>query len=203
MKTSIFSLLLLASSAFAQVTLTGVEYAGAGCPQGHVNVVLTPDGSSFSVLYDAYDLRVDQGVRQAESTCAITLHIRKPRKMGIQIEEADFRGFVALDAGVTATQKVQVMTGPNHGHQQLSAEFGTQVWQGPVSDNYLLRAVRAVNKRPGVLDCVPPREDTDILVNSQVQLVNYGVGKFGQVTVDSVDGIIVQKFVMKLINCKK
>lgn len=203
MKLILLSLTLLASTAFSQISLTGFEYGGSGCPQGHVSVVMTPGGSAFSVLYDSFNLSVDQGVLAAQGDCAITLHVQKPKKLGFQIEDADFRGFVALDTGVTATQKVQLMVGPNHGHQQLSAEFGAQVWQGPMSDNYALHAVRPTSKRPAVLDCVPPKENTDILINSQISLANTGVGKFGQLTVDSVDGVLVQKFSLKVINCKK
>ncbi len=202
MKLSLLFILLSGSAAFSQISLTLFEYSGSGCPQGHDNVVMTPDGSAFSVLYDSFNLQVDQVVLLARSDCTITLHVQKPKKLGFQIEDADFRGFVALDAGVSASQKVQVMVGPNRGHQQLSAEFATQNWQGPISDNYALRAVRPQSKRPGILDCVPPRENTDIVINSQIGIANSGTGKFGQLTVDSVDGVIVQKFSLKLINCK-
>ncbi len=201
MKTILFSLLLFALPSLAQVTLTGVEYQGSGCPQGHVSVTLSPNGSAFSVLYDSFNLTVGDNIAQAQANCSITLHLRKPKKLGFRVDNADFRGFVALDPGVTATQKVQVMAGPNHGHQQLSAEFGTQVWNGPMADNYILRAVRPTNNRPPVLDCVPPKENTDIVINSQVNLAGGSNDRFGQFTVDSVDGLIVQKFALTWIDC--
>jgi hypothetical protein len=203
MKKYILAGLLFAVPGFAQVTLTGVEYQGSGCPQGHVSVTLSPDGSAFSVLYDSFNLNVGDNVAQAQSTCSIVLHLNKPRKLGFRVDAADFRGFVGLDPDVTAAQKVQVMSGPNHGHQQLSAEFGTQVWKGPLTENYVLRAVRPVNNKPPVLDCVPPKENTDIVINFQVQIVGGNASHFGQVTVDSVDGLIVQKFSLSWIDCKK
>lgn len=203
MKKFILAGLLFAIPGFAQVSLVGVEYKGSGCPQGHVSVTLAPDGSAFSVLYDSFNLMVGDQIAQAKSTCSIVLHLKKPKKLGFRVEAADFRGFVALDPGVTATQNVQVMSGPNHGHQQLSAEFGTQVWNGPLNENYILRAVRPVNNKPPVLDCVPPKENTDIVINSQVQILGGNGSSFGQVTVDSVDGLIVQKFSLAWINCKK
>ncbi len=201
-KISLLTLTLFSSTAFSQISMTGYEFQGSGCPQGHVSVVMTEDGSSFSVLYDAFDLRVDAATQSAQASCSIVIHVRKPKKLGFQVEEADFRGFVALDAGVSATQNVQVMVGPNRGHQKLSAEFGTQTWQGPVADNYALRAVKPTKKRPAVLDCVPPKENTDIIINSQIKIANPVGAAFGQLTVDSVDGKLVQKFNLKLINCK-
>ena len=203
MKKFIFAALLFAVPSFAQVALTGVEYQGSGCPQGHVSVTLSPDGSAFSVLYDSFNLMVGDDTAQAQSTCSIVVHLKKPKKLGLRVEAADFRGFVALDPDVTASQKVQVMSGPNHGHQQLSAEFGTQVWKGPVADNYILRAVRPVNNKPPVLDCVPPKENTDLLIKSQVQLTGGAASRFGQFTVDSVDGLLVQKFSLTWIDCKQ
>ena len=200
------TLLLVSTFAFianAQVTLTGVEYQGSGCPQGRVSVVMTPNGSAFSVLYDAFDLRVDNNITASQANCRVVLHIRKPKKTGIRVDEAEFRGFVGIDSGVTAAQKVKVMVGPNHGHQKLSAEYGTQIWQGPMAENYLLKAVRPINKKPPVLDCVPAKENTDIIIESQIQLSGGGAGRFGQLTVDSVDGLVMQKFNVTWVSCGK
>ena len=117
---------------FAQISLISAEYQGSGCPQGQVSVTMTPNGSAFSILYDAFDLRVDKNITVARASCRVELHVKKPRKTGFRIENAEFRGFVALDAGVSASQNVKVMVGPNQGHQKLSAEFGSQIWQGPI-----------------------------------------------------------------------
>ncbi len=187
---------------FAQISLISAEYQGSGCPQGQVSVTMTPNGSAFSILYDAFDLRVDKNITVARASCRVALHVKKPRKTGFRIENAEFRGFVALDAGVSASQNVKVMVGPNHGHQKLSAEFGSQIWQGPIAENYNLSAVRPVNKKPPVLDCVPPKENTDIVIDSQIQVTSAG-GEFGQLTVDSVDGVLVQKFNVTWVNCSK
>lgn len=193
---------LFSPLAFAQISLVRAEYQGSGCPQGHVSVVMTPNGSAFSILYDAFDLRVEKNITVARASCRVVLHVKKPRKTGFRIENAEFRGFVALDAGASASQNVKVMVGPNHGHQKLSAEYGSQIWRGPVAENYILTAVRPINKKPPVLDCVPPKENTEIVVDSQIQ-VNSTAGEFGQLTVDSVDGVLVQKFAISWLNCGK
>lgn len=201
MKLALF-LFLFSPLVFAQINLVGAEYQGSGCPPGKVSVTMTPNGSAFSILYDAFDLRVDKNITVARASCRVVLRVKKPRKTGFRIENAEFRGFVALDNGVTAAQTVKVMVGPNNGHQKLSAEFGSQTWQGPVAENYNLSAVRPVNKKPPVLDCVPPKENTEIVVDSQIQVSSAG-GEFGQLTVDSVDGVLVQKFNIAWLNCGK
>lgn len=204
MRVYLFSALLLISYAVsAQVLLTGFEYQGAGCPQGHVNVAITSDASAFSILYDSFNLQAGGNITAANSACSVVLHLKKPKRLGFKVTEAEFRGFVALDASVIANQNVVVMSGPNHGHQKLSAEFGTQNWSGPIAENYSLRSVKPTNKKPPVLDCVPPKENTDIIVDSKIQISNAGLGKFGQLTVDSVDGLIEQKFSIQWIDCSK
>ena len=187
----------------AQVQLTGIEYRGSGCPQGHISAAITSDASAFSVLYDSFSLDVGGNITAAQSACSVVLHLKKPKRMGFRIVSADFRGFVALDPGVVASQNVVVMAGPNYGHQKLSAEFGNQNWTGPVGENYQLRSVRPVNNKPPVLDCVPAKENTDIVINSKIQISNGGGARLGQLTVDSVDGLVEQKFFIQWIDCGK
>ena len=203
MKKLFLVLLLSGSACFSQVTVTGVEYLGTGCPEGSVKVAMSSDGAVFSVLYNAFNVQVNRSLKTALSDCRVVLHVKKPKRLGLQIESAEFRGFVALDIGVTARQHVEVATGPNKGHQQLSAEYGIQSFTGPISENFTLQSVRPTKQRPGILDCVPPKENTDIIINSQVQLLNSGTGEFGQLTVDSADGVLIQRFSIKTINCSK
>ncbi len=65
MKTSIFAFLVLFfASAEAQVVFHEPTYLGAGCPQGTVSTVLSPDGTSLSVLFDEFRISLpdDGGV---------------------------------------------------------------------------------------------------------------------------------------------
>ena len=84
----------------------------------------------------------------------------------------------------------------------LSAEFGSQVWRGPINEEFVLRALRPVNSRPPVLDCVPAKENTDIVVDSAVQLISNQAQKNGQLTVDTVDGVLLHKFTLKWLDCQ-
>ncbi len=198
---SAFFSALFSTEAWAEIQLKSVEYRGSGCPQGSVRAVLAPDGSAFSVLYDRYNTEVGEQITLARKTCSVILHLTKPRNLGFRVDAADFRGFVALDENVVASQNVKVMSGPNPGHRKLSAEFGNQVWKGPINEDYTLRAVRPVNRRPPILDCVPRKENTDIVVDSTVQITNGGPNKNGQLTVDTADGVLLQKFSLTWIDC--
>ena len=122
--------------------------------------------------------------------------------MGFRIESADFRGFVHLDPGVIADQNVRISSSPIPELRKVSAEFASQQWVGPVSQNYTLTTVRPL-RTPEVLDCVPPRENTQIIIQSRIRIAQAGGSRIGQLTVDSVDGKLVQRYNLKWVNCLK
>lgn len=197
----IAALLLLSTNAFAQmVQIRSVEYSGSGCPQGSVQVQFSPDGSSFTVLYDRFDLRVGADIAEGMQNCSIRVKVKKPLLAAFRVESADFRGFVHLDPGVTAEQKVSVAVGPIKELRRITSEFGYQRWQGPIAQNFLLTTVRPLNTPP-VLDCVPPRENTEMIIESKIRVGRGGGSRFGQLTVDSADGRMVQRYNLKWQNC--
>lgn len=202
LKKLLLTLIFFTSIAKAQVQLQSFSAVGSGCPAGSVRVVLAPDGSAFSILYDRYSTQVGASTLTARQNCSVILHLLKPRRLGFRVDAADFRGFIALDEAVTAQQNVRVMSGSNPGHRMLSAEFGSQVWRGPINEDFVLTAVRPVNSRPPVLDCVPAKENTDIVVDSVVDLTSNQPQKNGQLTVDTVDGVLLQKFSLKWLDCQ-
>ena len=185
-----------------QLQLQSVEYAGTGCPQGSVTAQLAPDGSALTVLYDRFDLRVGADTTQGMQDCKIVLRLKKPLLAGFRIESADFRGFIYLDPGVVADQQVRVGSGSIKELRQITTEFGYQRWQGPVNQNFNLTTVRPL-KTPPILDCIPPRENTQIVIESKIRVGQAGGSRIGQLTVDSVDGRIVQRYNLKWVNCLK
>lgn len=98
--------MLSSTAIFAQASVTGIEYKAIGCPDGSVKVAVASNGEIFSILYDGFNLQVDQGLNRTIAGCRVVLHIKKQRDLGLQIEGAEFRGFVALDSGVTTSQHI-------------------------------------------------------------------------------------------------
>lgn len=194
--------ILATESAEAQLQMTGVISGGSGCPQGTVNVAMAPDGSSFSVLYDRLGTQVGPGVRVGAADCRVEIKIRKPLMLGFQIESADFRGFVALDPGVAAEQRVSVAAGAIRQIRDATADFGHQRWVGPVQQPFTLTAVR-----PGRLDilaCAPPRENISIVIKTQIRMQQArNPNGQGLLTVDSADGKVMQRYKLRYQNCAR
>jgi hypothetical protein len=208
-KKSFLSLALVSCAGVAQaglfdgdIRITEIALQGSGCPAGSVTAQVSPNGSSFTVLYDRFILQAlaNSASPNVGMECKVMLRISKPRLMGFSIESVDFRGFVQLDRGVRGLQKVRVSSGGTDFVRQISADFAFDRWQGPINQNYTLRATR-MDGRPPILSCLPVKEETKVEITSLIRLNGVGGGRSGMLTVDSADGRLSQKFNLRWHNC--
>ncbi len=188
--------------AWGQVSVTGLQNSGTACPEGSVQVQIAPDGSSFTVLYDRMVLSANPGSPNVRANCQVTVNIRKPLMMGFSIDSADFRGFISLEAGMIAEQKVSVSTAPVKELRDISAEFGMQTFRGPIQQDYILSTVRPI-KGSDLLNCAPPRENTKIVIKTDLRIRPASQNGFGEFTVDSVDGKVKQTYRLRKQDCAK
>lgn len=198
-----FSLLGLSFTAVAgsDVYIESFTTSGAGCPNGSVSVTMDPDGNSITVLYDRFQLQaLGSSLPNVEMKCKIEAVIRKPKLMGFSVESVDFRGFVQLDRGVRAAQKVKVQAGSSKRLRKLSGDFGYERWQGPLAQSYLLTTVSPF-EAPEVLNCIPFSKKTKMSIESKIQISGAGGGRQGLLAVDTADGRVAQKYNIKWHNC--
>lgn len=203
MKTLPYLCLFFALSALphaeAGPQISAFNYGGSGCPQGSVQAVLAPDGSALSIIYSNFVANVNANQRADARDCTVTLKIRKPVIQAYILESADFRGFVGLEAGVSARQQVNVQNG--FGRFLLNQQFGFNMWEGPVSQNYMIQSVKPVSLNGNSVDCANQlRADTKMEFKTKVRLESRNGGQ-GMFTVDSTDGRLQQIYRFKLINC--
>ncbi len=86
-----------------------IQLAGAGCPSGSASVTLSPDQSSFSILFDqliAEAQGADSTVAQ-KKTCAILLGLKISGPYRLAIVGSDVRGFVNVTEGAQASIRVK------------------------------------------------------------------------------------------------
>jgi len=187
----------------ALIELRQVEYRGTGCPQNSVSIQIDPSGKSFTVLYDQMDSRVDRVHNNDRKNCKVILKINKPKYLGYRIESADFRGFVNLDHGVTAVHEAKIQSGSVRGLQKLSTEFGLQTWVGPISQPFYTSTQRVIRGRyQDLFDCLPlGRRDSEIIIDTEVRLHHSGGNRYGQLTVDSADGRLAQRYNLAWTHC--
>lgn len=135
--------LFLTISTFAQVVppfanITSVEYRGTGCDAESARVVMTPDLSYLSVLYDRFSVEVGAGTaspldQNQQKNCAIVVKFDLPAGWSLQFDEVEYRGFVALPtAASVARQMISVETLKGKGRN-----FQENVMQGPKTENFV------------------------------------------------------------------
>ena len=126
---SVFACALLASlPAWAQET--------NGCPEGSYKVVMSPDGSSLSILFDKFTL---EGSGTTASTmprkvCRISAPLNLPANQSIGVYKVDYRGFAKLVKKQETDLEVQYFLGPHNNDR--GRVFKRKV-KGPHEGDYL------------------------------------------------------------------
>ena len=177
------ALLLLASQAQAAPNVSGVKinstaYAGNGCPQGSASVVISPDKTSVSFLFDDYIAEAGgHGQRTFDrKKCDIALGLKIPRGISVSLADADYRGFHDLPRGARATFKRDYFfagkTGPSM----------TKTWNGARSNDF------KVTDNLAVFANVWSRCGADVILRSKsAATVKTQRGREALMMVDSID----------------
>lgn len=104
---SIFACALLASlPAWAQET--------NGCPEGSYSIVMSPDGTSLSILFDKFTLESSgiAGNTKPKKVCRISAPLNLPANQSIGVYKVDYRGFAKLVKKQETDLEVQYFLGP-------------------------------------------------------------------------------------------
>lgn len=182
-----------------EVVLESVVFSGTGCPAGTVRAELAPDASAITILYDAFQAQTGATVFADRKNCEVIIKMRKPNIYSFALESADFRGFVYAQRGARATQEVKIETGMGD-LAKANVNLAAKSWVGPVNENFILTAVKPVEGLK-YLSCLQPRKDARLRVKSTVTVENGGSRAEAMITVDSVDGRLVQRYNLKWMNC--
>lgn len=82
-----------------------------GCPEGSYAIVLAPDGSTLSILFDQFT--VDSGAVQ-KKVCRLSAPLELPANKSIGVYKVDYRGFAKLAAKQEADLEVKYFLGPHN-----------------------------------------------------------------------------------------
>src|SRR5690606_1809372 len=134
-------------------------------------------------------------VLQSRKNCQINVNLHYPAGFQYSILGVDARGFIALDKGVTATQKTTYY----FAGEQIQASTQTD-FAGPVSKDYLIH-----DEIPFTSTVWAPCGQVQALnINSQVRIDNSkNSSGSGLVSTDSVDGKVTFVVGVNWQTCKK
>ncbi len=201
-KHSVF-ILLLSLGHFSSAGTMGIERIknfGNGCPNDSIQVVLSPDGEAFSILYNQFQAEVGgTGPVSAHRDCEIQVELSKPVDMTPQLVSVDYRGFVSLDLGVGAQEwsEFELDFG------RASHSFARTQFHGPLSQDYFLQGRRPENSNQS--NRIPRCNTTArtmFRINSHFHLQGGDATRVGTLSVDSVDGILKHTYHLEWIHCE-
>ncbi|MGE0172711.1 MAG: DUF4360 domain-containing protein [Oligoflexales bacterium] len=179
-----FSVRAAAQDGPSGVTIDSLEYQGSGCVDGTVGQDIAPDLGAFTLIFDNF--LVDR--MGADSRCRIDLRINVPVGWQFKIFSVQVRGYVNLDAGAKGRQELRI-------HATGTPVDVKKELQGPRDEDYILSESLSNAKWS---QC--QNRSHKIRVEARASL-NGPASASGLLTVDSIDGVVTQKYGMAWQRC--
>lgn len=97
------------------VGLPALAQVANGCPAGSYSVIMSPDGTTVSILFDQFSVESgSNSVRGMQrKSCRISSPLNLPADYSIGVYKVDYRGFAKLVARQESELDVQYFLGPN------------------------------------------------------------------------------------------
>ncbi|KAL9115906.1 MAG: hypothetical protein Q9227_000274 [Pyrenula ochraceoflavens] len=179
-----------------QVHINNVAYGGTGCPQGTVATAISEDKTTMTLIFDSYVASMGKGVALTENrkNCQLNIDLTYPGGFQFSVFSADYRGYAALDKGVTGSQKSTYYFSGQTAQTSTETDF-----TGPMSQDYLIHD----EAQSASLVWSPCGQEGLLNINSQVRLSSTVSGASGVLTTDSVDAKFTQVLYVKWQTCTK
>ncbi|MFZ3208432.1 MAG: DUF4360 domain-containing protein [Geobacteraceae bacterium] len=127
---------LMMTSIFACALLVGppaLAQESNGCPAGSYSIVVSPDGTTLSILFDQFTVE-SSGSGKQRKVCRISSPLNLPANYSIGIYKVDYRGFAKLATKQVAQLDVQYFLGP---HDNEHGRVFKRKIKGPHESDYL------------------------------------------------------------------
>ncbi|KAF2247553.1 hypothetical protein BU26DRAFT_349510 [Trematosphaeria pertusa] len=179
-----------------QVQIRGVTYGGTGCPQGSMSSQVSSDRTTMTLIFDEYIASIGPGIAVTEQrkNCQINVDLQYPGGFQYSVLSADYRGYAAVQKGVTGTLKsTYYFSGQT---QQSSTEYN---FVGPVNGDYLKHDEADSTS----IVWSPCGANGMLNINSQVRLTSSNTSATGMLTTDSTDLKFTQVVYVQWQKCTK
>lgn len=220
-------LFFLSSIANSQVNFNSLNYKGTGCPQGTISTAVSPDGSTFSVLFDEFRAQVPQYDGQndndqlprgpiprhrqtptvAHKYCALSFTATLPAGTKVDALEifTQIRGATVLDQGVEGNFTSMLV-----GYRGLAMFQGKplilvrkifQALRAPIDLDWTETPRNLIPLNSGCAGNKDRDIRFDIRSHINLEALNGDVKKSGMIVVDSNDISGLLKFRLKTKPC--
>lgn len=106
-----------------------------GCPEGSYSVIMSPDGTTLSILFDQFTVenRGNSTSGMQRKICRISSPLNLPTNYSIGVYKVDYRGFAQLLAKQETELDVQYFLGP---HDNEHGRIFKRKIKGPHESDY-------------------------------------------------------------------
>ncbi|MEU5539784.1 DUF4360 domain-containing protein [Streptomyces sp. NPDC020362] len=158
---------------------------GSGCPAGTAAVAVSPDNTAFTVTYSNYLAQAggNSDPTAFRKNCQLNLVVHVPQGFTYAVASADYRGFLSLQPGASATQKASYYFQGSSNTASRTHPFSgayNDDWQATDSTDW----AQLVWSPCGVL------RNFNINTELRVNAGSTSPGKVSFMTMDSTDGDI-------------
>ncbi|MHB1104047.1 MAG: DUF4360 domain-containing protein [Devosia sp.] len=162
------------------VGLSTAALAQEGCPQGTFSVVNSPDGTSLSILFDAFSVSSggSSGAGIKQKTCNLQVPLRLPEGYSLGVYRVDYRGYAYLSRKETSELTVDYHLGPRNKGRRFHRKT-----KGKYDGEFLFTE----NIGAGLMKRVGCGEAAVLNVSVKLALAASGEGE-AMATLDSADG---------------
>ena len=158
---------------------------GSGCPAGTAAVAVSEDNTAFTVTYSDYLAQAggDSDPTAFRKNCQLSLVVHVPGGFTYAIASADYRGFAALQAGASGTQRASY-----YFQGSSSTVFKNHAFTGPQNDNW--QATDTTDWPQLVYAPCGVQRNFNINTELRVTAGTQNASKVSFMTMDSTDGDI-------------
>ena len=204
MKKILLPLFLLTSSLMAQeIQFQNIRVGGLGCPTETTSIVMAPDQSSASLIFNQFESRVPQTVTSPKVSrnihiinCNIFVDIKLPQ--GVKLEAVDIaydmRGLANLDRGVLGNFKSVLVdrVGPGIPNTRQAEILHEKVWANTFAAQDEDFIIQSTKRLPLNSQCAVGSANDIVSIRLQNTLTSQILAGFenvsqGMIIVDSSD----------------
>ncbi|MFW7378633.1 MAG: DUF4360 domain-containing protein [Oligoflexus sp.] len=179
------------------VSIRGVQTAGSGCPLGTVARNVSPDKKAFTLTFSEYLAEVFPGALPSDSrrNCNITVDLDFPTGWTFSVVSFDYRGYVVLDEGVSATTEASYYFQSGDSDVKFSSTV-----EGDIAEDYHFRDQVALASAVWSPTCEGVQRPLNLKTDIRLSAANNPDGQ-GFLTIDSLDGEFKQKYALVWKRC--
>ena len=177
-----------------EVTIRNLTARGTGCPVGSVDAMVSSDAKAFTLFFSEFIASAgpDQLIADQYKTCNIQLDLDHPHNWQYAVIGVDYRGYAALDRGVTATLRTQYWT---QGVSGIPLQLRKDI-RGPYANEFLESNFLAESQ----LAWTTCGQKRALNMKASIAVRAFGQST-GLITVDSIDGELLQTYKVRWRRC--